>query len=251
MVAGSGRFTSVLARELATPRAVLDVGAFTGSSRGMQTSAARYASALRTPPTPASSPSSSASNSPPPLSSNSTVRPTRTKRQELPKVPNTFPILVATVVLALSSWAGFTIYATNKEKLSSSIFKSVLAQVKASPQVQQLLGCNARMPVLKPEFWLAGAPHIRGSVNMMQGRVDLSFKITKPSGSNSNSSSSNPGSTGGAAVGTVYFTSIRAHKHAPFEILRFLVVNDTTGESVSLLDSQGFKSIDVESGDLL
>lgn len=71
---------------------------------------------------------------------------------------------------------------------------------------------------------------------MMQGRVDLSFKITTPEEKE---------------TGTVYFTSIRAHKHAPFEILRFLVVNDQTGESVSLLDKQSLRSIDVETGDIV
>ncbi len=72
---------------------------------------------------------------------------------------------------------------------------------------------------------------------MMQGRVDLSFKITT--------------SPNEREVGTVYFTSIRAHKHAPFEILRFVAVNDRTGESVSLLEKGEFKSIDVESGDIV
>lgn len=71
---------------------------------------------------------------------------------------------------------------------------------------------------------------------MMQGRVDLSFQLENPTT---------------AEVGTVYFTSIRAHKHAPFEILRFVVVNQSTGESISLLDKGIYTSIDVESGDLV
>ena len=72
---------------------------------------------------------------------------------------------------------------------------------------------------------------------MMQGRVDLAFKIHP--------------FTDESTTGTVYFTSIRAHKHAPFEILRFVVVNDVTGESVSLLDKHGLSSIDVDSGDIV
>ncbi len=70
----------------------------------------------------------------------------------------------------------------------------------------------------------------------MQGRVDLSFKVT---------------TEGEGRTATVYFTSIRAHKHAPFEILRFVVVDDESGESVSLLERAGLSSIDVESGDLV
>lgn len=91
--------------------------------------------------------------------------------------------------------------------------------------------------MLKRETLLGGAAKINGSVNMMQGRVDLSFKIHL---------SGNEQDTA-----TVYFTSIRAHKHADFEILRFVVVDDRSGESVSLLDRMGLRSIDVESGDLV
>lgn len=72
---------------------------------------------------------------------------------------------------------------------------------------------------------------------MMQGRVDLSFKITNA-----------PEKTN---TGTVYFTSVRANKHGPFEILRFLVVNDKTGESISLLDHGKLSTIDVDSGDIV
>lgn len=71
----------------------------------------------------------------------------------------------------------------------------------------------------------------------MQGRVDLSFKITNP-----------PEETNTA---TVYFTSVRANKDAPFEILRFLVVNDQTAESISLLDHGKLSTIDVDSGDIV
>lgn len=91
--------------------------------------------------------------------------------------------------------------------------------------------------VLKRETLLGGVPKVNGAVNMMQGRVDLSFKIHPVHNE--------------SRTATVYFTSIRAHKHAPFEILRFVVVDDTTGQSVSLLDRMGLTSIDVESGDIV
>ncbi|ETS63525.1 hypothetical protein PaG_01818 [Moesziomyces aphidis] len=150
-------------------------------------------------------------------------------RRELPPVPNTFPLLAFAATAAVGSWGAFTVYATNKEKLSSSIFKSILAQVKSSPSVHSLLSST---PVLKRELWLGGVPHVKGAVNMMQGRVDLSFKITTDKEEDE---------------ATVYFTSIRAHKHAPFEIIRFLVVSDKG--SVSLLD-QGLTTIDDE-GDIV
>lgn len=72
---------------------------------------------------------------------------------------------------------------------------------------------------------------------MMQGRVDLAFQI-HPQGEEEKTA-------------TVYFTSIRESKHSPFEIVRFVVVEDRTGKGVSLLESGGFRSIDVESGDIV
>ncbi|SPO19933.1 uncharacterized protein UTRI_00323_B [Ustilago trichophora] len=208
-----------------------------------------------TPPPPSSVPASSsvATSTPsktnsgiPPSSTGSNIgRPTQVRTKPLPQVPNTLPYLVIFITLALTSWAGFTVYATNKEKLSSSILKSVVSQVKNSPEVRTLLsppsissdGQNQVVPVLKREAWLGGMCRVKGSVNMMQGRVDLSFKIQSPIDEDQ--------------IATVYFTSIRAHKHAPFEILRFLVVNQNTGQSVSLLEKSGLSSIDVDSGDIV
>lgn len=140
----------------------------------------------------------------------------------LPSVPTTMAYMVVTVGMALGSWAVFSMYATNTEKLSSSILKSVISQVKASPLVVDLLDTHEPI-VLKPELWLANKPHIQGSVNMMQGRIDLAFKI-HPRNNHTNTA-------------TVYFTSIRPHKHAPFHILRFLVIHNHSAKSVNLLDS--------------
>lgn len=191
---------------------------------------------------------------PPPATSGTNVgRTTRVQNKDLPSVPNSLPYLTAFIVVAIASWGGFTVYATNKEKLSSSIFKSVVSQVKNSSEVAQLLSPSSSSStsnskpsstlssiILKRETWLGGMPRVKGSVNMMQGRIDLSFKINLT-----------PEPETGERVGTVYFTSIRANKHAPFEILRFLVVNDETGETISLLDQTKLSTIDVDSGDII
>ncbi|SJX60311.1 uncharacterized protein SRS1_11625 [Sporisorium reilianum f. sp. reilianum] len=188
------------------------------------------------PPPPPAQPSSSTAA---PARSNVSARPTLIRSKPLPHVPNTLPALAAFTIAALASWAAFTLYATNKEKLSSSIFKSIVSQVKHSPQVSALFSSSPEgaMVVLKRETLLGGTPKVNGAVNMMQGRVDLSFKIHAQGDERK--------------TATVYFTSIRAHKHAPFEILRFVVVDDATGDSVSLLDRMGLTSIDVESGDIV
>lgn len=198
------------------------------SARPYHTTRVRLASTTPPPPPPPAAAASSRSNV--------AARPTSVRNKELPSVPNRLPYLLTFVTLALASWAGFTVYATNKEKLGSSILKSVVSQVKASPEVAALFSASGPI-VLKREVWLGGQPRVAGAVNMMQGRVDLSFRI-HPSNHEPHTA-------------TVYFTSIRAHKHAPFEILRFVVVNDKTGDSVSLLDKAGLTTIDVESGDIV
>ena len=195
-----------------------------------------------TPPPPPPSPAQPAkcSTRPTPASQRPNVspRPTAVRSKPLPSVPNTLPLLLTIVTLALSSWAAFTVYATNKEKLSSSIFKSIVSQVKASPEIASLLSSSDRGGiVLKRETWLGGMPRVQGSVNMMQGRVDLAFKIHPVHNQD--------------RTATVYFTSIRASKKAPFEIVRFVVVDDSSGDSTSLLHHARLTSIDVESGDLV
>lgn len=78
-------------------------------------------------------------------------------------------------------------------------------------------------------------------VNMMQGKVDVSFKIQ--------------GSKGIKA--TAYFTSIRRSPHSPFEVLRFLVIPDpptlkkSTSSSASSSSSNPSDQIDMSPISLL
>ncbi|KAE8233052.1 hypothetical protein CF326_g1912 [Tilletia indica] len=137
---------------------------------------------------------------------------TRGFRQELPRLPNRRPLFLALAVLGVGGWVAFAQFATNKERLSSSAFRSALVQVKDSPAAQDALGDPI---MLVPS--LVGDPWISGSVNTMQGRVDLSFEVK-----------------GAKGKGRAYFTSIRQASHLPFEIIRFLLVTDN-GDSISLL----------------
>ncbi|KAL9938846.1 hypothetical protein V8E36_002565 [Tilletia maclaganii] len=138
--------------------------------------------------------------------------PSRGTRPELPNLPNRRPLFLALAVVGVAGWAGFAQFATNKERLSSSAFRSALVQIKDSPAAQEALGDPI---MLVPS--LVGDPWISGSVNTMQGRVDLSFEVKGPKGQ-----------------GRAYFTSIRPSSNVPFEIIRFLIVTDQ-GKSVSLL----------------
>jgi len=106
----------------------------------------------------------------------------------------------------LSAWAAFLVYATNQEKLSSSVVRQVIRTVRDSPEVRDLLG-DAIRP--EPVWWLNGSPWIGGVIHMLQGNVDISFRLKGTNG-----------------AGTLYFTSMRKAKGEPFTILRFKVIRD-------------------------
>lgn len=83
-------------------------------------------------------------------------------------------------------------YATNQEKLSSTVFRSIMRSVKADAQLREVLG-DAIRP--QPEWWLNGDPHITGHVSFrtlvagcsrmlngvqisqLQGNIDVSFRV--------------------------------------------------------------------------
>ncbi|CAD6967008.1 unnamed protein product, partial [Tilletia controversa] len=140
------------------------------------------------------------------------TRNSRGLRPELPRLPNNRPLFIALALLGVGGWVAFAQFATNKERLASSAFRSALVQVKDSAAAQRALGDPI---MLVPS--LVGDPWISGSVNTMQGRVDLSFEVK-----------------GAKGKGRAYFTSIRQASHLPFEIIRFLLVTDN-GDSISLL----------------
>lgn len=62
-------------------------------------------------------------------------------------------------------------YATNQEKLSSTVFRSIMRSVKADAELREILG-DAIRP--QPEWWLNGDPHITGHVSV--GNVALMSK---------------------------------------------------------------------------
>lgn len=97
-------------------------------------------------------------------------------------------------------------YATNQEKISSSVFRSIMRSLKADPQLHEKLG-DAIRP--QPEWWLNGDPRILGHISQLQGNIDVSFRIK-----------------GSKGAGTIYFTSIRKEKGTPYTVLRFKVICD-------------------------
>jgi len=116
--------------------------------------------------------------------------------------------------LGLSAWGAFLLYAMNQERLSSSVVQQIISRLKLEPRLLPALGQSIRF---EPQWWAFGDPYISGAVNLLQGNVDVSFRVQ-----------------GSRGKGTVYFTSIRQTKGATFTILRFKVICDD-GTVISLL----------------
>ncbi|KAJ8594638.1 DUF1783-domain-containing protein [Rhizopogon salebrosus TDB-379] len=127
-------------------------------------------------------------------------------KSDLPRIQKRWPFILAFATVGVSAWAAFLLFATNQEKLSSSVVKQILQMVRDNGELKDMLG-DAIRP--EPAWYLNGDPWINGSINLPQGNVDLSFRLKGHRGS-----------------GTLYFTSIRKAKGEPFTPLRFRVIGD-------------------------
>ncbi|KAK8861508.1 hypothetical protein IAR55_002329 [Kwoniella newhampshirensis] len=136
--------------------------------------------------------------------------------RDLPKLKSRAPLVVGLGLLGLG-WGLFLLHATNSERLASSVLRQVTFQLRNSPQVIGILGENVR---LQENWWALGQPWINGTINLMQGRVDLSFRIQ-----------------GNKGAGTVYFTSIRPQEQGAWRIVRYKLIADD-GEVVMLENMQ-------------
>ncbi|KAF9053303.1 cytochrome oxidase complex assembly protein 1-domain-containing protein [Panaeolus papilionaceus] len=136
--------------------------------------------------------------------------------RDLPRSKPTWPILLAAAVVGVSGWVAFMTVASNQEKLSTSVYRSIMRALKANAELQEKLGDVIRP---QPEWWLNGDPHISGQIAQLAGNIDVSFRVRGSKGS-----------------GTVYFTSIRKEKGAPYTVLRFKVICDD-GTVVHISDS--------------
>ncbi|KAF8306237.1 DUF1783-domain-containing protein, partial [Clavulina sp. PMI_390] len=133
--------------------------------------------------------------------------------RELPHVKRSYLSILAASALVIGSWSSFLLFATNEERLSSSVVRRVLAAVTSDPDANKLLGESI---TLEPSWIYLGSPNIAGQINLLQGSVDIKFRLQ-----------------GSDASGTVYFSSIRRAKGEHFEILRFKIIADN-GKIVDL-----------------
>ncbi|KAI9615752.1 hypothetical protein KEM48_005526 [Puccinia striiformis f. sp. tritici PST-130] len=108
--------------------------------------------------------------------------------RELPHLPSRTPLYVGSFVVIATIWSGFIYFSTNAEKSNSSIVKAVLFELR-----RRLLG----------QLW------VDGQINLMQGSVDVAFRVT-----------------GSERSGKVYFTSVRRDRGSEFEIIRWKLIRD-------------------------
>ncbi|EIN07027.1 DUF1783-domain-containing protein [Punctularia strigosozonata HHB-11173 SS5] len=127
-------------------------------------------------------------------------------KRDLPPFERKWPTVLALGVAGVTGWIVFYIFAANQEKLSSSVVRQILDNIRDSPELKEVLG-DAIRP--EPAWYLNGHPWIAGSVSNMQGHADVSFRVK-----------------GHKGAGTLYFTSIRKAKGEPFTVLRFRVITD-------------------------
>ncbi|KAK4687627.1 cytochrome c oxidase assembly factor 1, partial [Tremellales sp. Uapishka_1] len=136
----------------------------------------------------------------------------RPAERELPKLTIDL-VAIALATLGLGAWGLFLLHATNSERTASSVMRQVTFQLRNSSEVAAVLGENVR---LADNWWGFGEPWVSGTINLMQGRVDLKFRIK-----------------GSKDSGTVYFTSIRPHTEGAWRIVRYKVIADS-GDVVRL-----------------
>ncbi|CAE6405041.1 unnamed protein product [Rhizoctonia solani] len=123
-------------------------------SRGLSYSRTACAKLDLKPPPPGPPP-------PPPTNFDAPSRPRlvheRPKQRELPVMRSRAPALIGLGILGVTAWAGFVVYATNQERLASSVTRQVLTQVRASQEIAAELGPGV---VAEPTWWMVGQPSI-------------------------------------------------------------------------------------------
>jgi cytochrome c oxidase assembly factor 1 len=70
-------------------------------------------------------------------------------------------VIFALAAVGLSAWALFYAYATNSERLASSVMQQIMQTARTNPELEQMLG-EAIRP--EPAWYLNGDPWVNGSV---------------------------------------------------------------------------------------
>ncbi|KAG0147972.1 hypothetical protein CROQUDRAFT_655569 [Cronartium quercuum f. sp. fusiforme G11] len=125
--------------------------------------------------------------------------------RKLPELPNRRPLYILTFVAISGVWATFVYFSTNAEKANSTVVNAVLFELRTNPVSQEALGS----PIRAEKDDMFGQLWVDGQINLMQGAVDVAFRVKGSSNS-----------------GKVYFTSVRRERDAAFEIIRWKLIRD-------------------------
>ncbi|EGP83114.1 unnamed protein product [Zymoseptoria tritici ST99CH_1A5] len=101
----------------------------------------------------------------------------------------------------------------NYQKTSSSVVSSTLYAVRTNPEARAILGDEI--------YFASQIPWIRGELNQMQGRIDISFWVKGTKGQ-----------------GKMRFKSMRKTRMGIFETLEWSLEPEG-GQKISLLDNEG------------
>lgn len=145
------------------------------------------------------------------------------QHRQLPDLPNRRPIQLGIFLMIGLVWITFIEFSKNSEKFNSSIIKEILFELRNNEQVKKFLGLVGTSDdddddLVKPlrdvyfnQVW------VDGHINLMQGVVDVAFRVT-----------------GSHHSGKVYFTSVRRDRESEFEIIRWKLIRDD-GKVLDLL----------------
>ncbi|GAA5861243.1 hypothetical protein JCM3774_002239 [Rhodotorula dairenensis] len=132
------------------------------------------------------------------------VRDQQLGERELPELKSRAPLYLALAFVVTLGWGGFLAYATNAERANSSVVRSLAFQLRSWPAVREFLGDGVKIEPVVADF-----VRIKGSINMLAGKIDVQFRVR-----------------GSKAAGTASFTSIRRGKNGRFEVLRWKITRD-------------------------
>ncbi|KAK9896962.1 hypothetical protein P389DRAFT_194609 [Cystobasidium minutum MCA 4210] len=139
----------------------------------------------------------------------------QSRARSLPVIKDQKKLYLGVAACAITAWTFFVLWAMSAEKAASTVVRTLLFNLRTSPLVTEMLGEGVRP---KP-FLFGGEPWVHGTVNTIQGVVDIHFRVISDSG----------------REGTVYFKSIRRTKGARFETQDFkLVIDGNPKQTVEL-----------------
>lgn len=104
----------------------------------------------------------------------------RQNDKNLPSRTNPLSPMIALSIFAFLTWGVFVQFSNNSERLNSSVVKELMRQSKFHPVTREILGNNIKPSSSDYPFLLnglLGSTWVKGSISLMQGKVDISLRL--------------------------------------------------------------------------